>query len=559
MPTSFVGPLLFACLVLDIRNVNVHAFTFSSRGQFATKASRFREKSQENAVRSILAQKCRPRESLRYLQAKSERKFNTFSFAKQESLVRSNYKASALLASKNDKKERSEDPASVSWIFALVVPLWLIYISNQWSRSSLYYLVDFSNDADPTKAMNLDIGFTEGQYGFLASLAFTSLFAFASLAAGFISDRYNRKTLSISTAIVWSIATVGTSLSQTYPEVLSWRIVMGLACAFVTPPAYTLIAERVPKERVSFASSLYGTGVALGGALASLSILLDNNLGWRQALEVIGVYGFAAAGLAAVVLPNDPKLSDDAPLAVLTGANQNDNEMPSAGLSSVLSDIGEATSTPRVRWLLLASFLRFCSGLCIGIWSAPFYRMVFPDSQGDYAVVQALITAIGGSTSGLLGGYIADSVSANAQEQGALDIFGRKLWIPVIGSVLAAPTWYFAVQSSQSFEVAMAWLAAEYFVAECWFGPTISVLQKTVGPKIGGTSQGLFTLTGAFANAAPSLLGFLYGQQQTGGQESPDELGGLLVAGVCFCYLSCAFCFAMSALSNPPEDADAKQ
>jgi MFS family permease len=218
----------------------------------------------------------------------------------------------ALRAKKNDYSEHveaanDESPASLSWIFGLVVPLWLVYISNQWSRSSLYYLVDFSIDAEPVRAMNVDIGFSEAQYGVLASLAFTSLFAVASLAAGIISDRFNRKTLTIGAAVVWGVATLGTSVSHDYPEVVVWRVCMGLACAFATPPAYTFIAQRVPRESVSLASSLYGTGVALGGAFASLSILLDTSVGWRNALVIIGLYGFAVAVVALVLLPNDPK------------------------------------------------------------------------------------------------------------------------------------------------------------------------------------------------------------------------------------------------------------
>jgi hypothetical protein len=162
------------------------------------------------------------------------------------------------LPSDND----DEDPESASWMWiaTLVLPLQLVYVSNQWSRSSIYYLVNFSEDADPFRAMNVAVGFSEAQYGLLASLAFTALFAVASLGAGVAADKYNRKNLTIFAAIGWSVATLGTSLSSTYSEVLGWRIVMGLACAFTTPTAYTLINERVPKDRVSFATSLYGTG-----------------------------------------------------------------------------------------------------------------------------------------------------------------------------------------------------------------------------------------------------------------------------------------------------------
>lgn len=172
--------------------------------------------------------------------------------------------------------------------------------------------------------------------------------------------------------------------------------------------------------------------------------------------------------------------------------------------------------------------------------------------------------------SGLLGGYLADLLNTksgddnNNKNDDVLfddeETYGRKLWVPVAGSVLAAPAWYLAVSTTDSFEMAMAFLAAEYLVAECWFGPTISVLQRAVGPKIGGTSQGLFTLSGAFANVAPSALGILYGQASAaaeGGQEvtTTAQLADLLIAGVCFGYLSSAFCFAMSVLSKPPQSS----
>jgi hypothetical protein len=67
------------------------------------------------------------------------------------------------------------------------------------SNSLRSYLVDFSDKANPFNAMNVDIGFSEGQYGLLASVAFTSLFAVASLGAGIASDRSNRKVLTVHT------------------------------------------------------------------------------------------------------------------------------------------------------------------------------------------------------------------------------------------------------------------------------------------------------------------------------------------------------------------------
>ena len=171
--------------------------------------------------------------------------------------------------------DRDDLLASV-WLGTSVLPLWLVYISNQWSRSSIYYLVNFSGEGNAFSAMNLNLGFSQLQYGLLASVAFTSLFAVASLGAGVASDRYNRKVLTIAWAVAWSVATLGTAFSMSYGQVVGWRIAMGLACAFSMPTAYMLLQEWVPQNRAALASSIYGTGVALGSALASLSLLLDS-------------------------------------------------------------------------------------------------------------------------------------------------------------------------------------------------------------------------------------------------------------------------------------------
>jgi MFS family permease len=463
-----------------------------------------------------------------------------------------------------------------NWLLALVVPLQLVYVSNQLTRSSIYYLVDFSGgngDAgtpDPFRAMNVDIGFSEAQYGLLASLAFTSLFAVASLGAGAAADKYDRKTLTVLSAVGWSVAIIGTSFSTDFNEVLFWRIAMGLFCAFSTPTAYTLITEKVPKDRLSLATSIYGTGVACGGALASLSILLDNQVGWSQTCLSIGLVGVICAFVVGIVVPSDDfKSFDD-----ISGAATDVTSKPIIDDDNVnqsysfIDGLSEAFSTSRAKWIFGASFLRFSSGLCIGVWSAPFFRAAFPDNASEYAVAQALITAVAGSASGLAGGaaadYLSTAMKTNDEENANEDLLGRRLWIPVAGSLLAAPTWYLAIHSTESFQIAMLWLTIEYLVAECWFGPTISTLLSTVPSKIGGTAQGMFTLTGAIANLSPTLLGYLYGQASSftsttdGVEASTEVLPVLLTYGVCFGYVSSAFCFAMGARSAPALDTTAK-
>lgn len=448
------------------------------------------------------------------------------------------------MSEKKSTNEAEGGEESNNWLFGLCLPLWLAYVSNQWSRSSIYYLVDFSDQGNAFQAMNIDLDFSQAQYGLLASVAFTSLFAVASLVAGAASDRYNRKTLTVASIATWGLATLGTSTSTSYNQVVLWRVLMGLSCAFSTPTAYTLLADRVPADKGASASSIYSTGVALGGALASLSILLDTRIGWRNTALAIALFAFASAAINLVVLDDDPKEEKDV-----------DSTESDESSASAFEEVQQVLSSNRVQLLFLASFLRFCSGLLIGVWSAPYFRELFPDNASDYAVAQAAITATCGIISGVIGGAIADRLTSTGDDDDddGTDRVGRQLWVPVAGNLLATPAWYMAITSENSFQLAMVWLAVEYLVAECWFGPTVSVLQSSVGKKIGGTAQGLFTVTGAIGNLAPAVLGFVYDQQQQqSGASSSEDLTNLLAISVCGCYILSAFCFGASALSPPP-------
>mmetsp|Transcript_18948 Transcript_18948/g.26673 ORF Transcript_18948/g.26673 Transcript_18948/m.26673 type:complete len:658 (+) Transcript_18948:38-2011(+) len=522
------------------------------------------------------------------------------------------------LTNKNDNDDDNDNNILSS--LPLILPLLSVYISNQWSRSSIYYLVNFSSTSTSTTeimnnnnnnsenaiqsvasaftAMNIDLQFSQAQYGILASIGFTALFAIASLFAGNLADKYDRKLLTVGSTLSWTLATFLTAISTSYEQVLAARIFMGLACAFAVPSGITLLKDNVNKAQSSLVTSIYGSGIYLGGALSSLSILLDETLGWRSALFIIAAFGLFSATTSTLFLPSDQKKEEKDSLSISTlspPSNQKSSTSSSASSSSsfmnsnnqetnspltnnddsLLADAISVLSTRRVQYLFLASFARFSSGLMIGIWSAPYYRLAFPQDATSYALINAIIVALCGGTSAILGGYLADqfastttsnnnnSNSAQESEEQVNDddnAMKQRLLVPIIGSILAIPSWYFTIHAN-TFAQSMTWLAIEYLVAESWFGPSIAVLQSTVPPGKGGTAQGMFTLTGALGNFAPSLLGILYAQSQSlssslpsnsilplpNGDDPASTLSYLLGTAVCSGYLLSAIFFFLSA------------
>lgn len=96
---------------------------------------------------------------------------------------------------------------NLSASYVVLAVLLITFASNQWSRQALYYLCDFSPNADPFKHINAAIGFDKEQYASLASFGFTIVFAIVSLFAGSASDRYDRNIVTALSCGVWSAAT----------------------------------------------------------------------------------------------------------------------------------------------------------------------------------------------------------------------------------------------------------------------------------------------------------------------------------------------------------------
>ena len=219
-------------------------------------------------------------------------------------------KAETSIKSTELQDDAKEDPNHVSMAAWFMVALLLMTnIHQQWTRALVFYIVSFKvppTDETARLYMNIDLGFGEEQYGLLASFGFTLLFTICSLVAGRAADSGNRAGITAAAAAGWSVATVGQGLANSFDSVLGARALTGLTQAFTNPAAYGLIASTFPESRVSTANSIYSSAVYVGGALASLTILLDNQIGWRDSSLAIGALGLLLAGVSAVFL-KDPE------------------------------------------------------------------------------------------------------------------------------------------------------------------------------------------------------------------------------------------------------------
>ena len=365
---------------------------------------------------------------------------------------------------------------------ALLGSLIGVYTSNQWCRQLLFSTVDFTSD-DAFRFLNVGLELSRADYALLSTLTFNALFAACSLAAGALVDRADAVKLTYVSCGLWALATVATAYTSSFTGVAACRALQGVAMAATAPAGYALLGRAFPPDKLATASSRYAAAVSAGGALAAVSTRLDDAVGWRGAFAVAGASSLVVALIAFLLLP--------AEIGPPVPQTKNTEE---GGFGGVFASKAAVA-------LLAATAVRFAAGFTIGVWAIPCLRASF--AGNDVGSGYALVVGVFGFVSALLGGAAADGLAARAPPERR---DAARALVPAAGSLVAAPLWVLALQAP-SYGVAIALLAAEFLVAECWIGPTTALLQQAVPAASRGAAQGCFTALTLVGGLAPLAVG----------------------------------------------------
>lgn len=147
-------------------------------------------------------------------------------------------------------------------------------------------------------------------------------------------------------------------------------------------------------------------GIYIGGGLAALSVIADQQLGWRGLSALAATAGVAASLVVFATLPPLPPsagVADEEGVATekrelmrgdasppVASSSEAAEEAPSDEAPSVGEALSELLGTAGVRWLLIGSTLRFMAGFSVGVWIVPFFRSEFPTQIGaEFALLKA--------------------------------------------------------------------------------------------------------------------------------------------------------------------------
>lgn len=152
-----------------------------------------------------------------------------------------------------------------------------------------------------TPFLAADFGISKFRLGLL-SLVNLVVFALASLVSGPIADRVGPRRVIFAGILLWSIATMGSALSVSFPMLLFFRAVVGLGEGSYGPSANALLCAAAPPEKRGRALGIYNAGMAIGGSAGLfLGAVLAPRIGWRNVFWIAGAPSMVLALLSAFI------------------------------------------------------------------------------------------------------------------------------------------------------------------------------------------------------------------------------------------------------------------
>jgi MFS transporter, Spinster family, sphingosine-1-phosphate transporter len=330
-----------------------------------------------------------------------------------------------------------------------------------------------------------DMALTDGEVGLVGSVLFF-LLALMLPVAGYFGDRWNRKSIIVSSLIFWSLATLCTGFTSGFISLILFRSVATAGGeSFYPPAAFSLIAAHHTRTR-SLAFSIHQTALYVGVMVTGfLGGFIAERWGWRSAFVAFGGGGIVLGLILMLRLM-------DAPVPV---------RVAGASRASVWDSFGVVFRSPSAL-LLSAGFaaMVFVNNAFV-VWAPVFLQEKFALSlmeAGGYAMFYHHLAALLGI---LACAGVSDRLAGS-----------RPLFRPVVMSVsiLVAVVPIFLMGWLGSLAGVCAAMAVFGFCRGAFEANTHAALFEVVAPRHRASAVGVMSMLAMLIGSlSPWLLGLM--------------------------------------------------
>jgi MFS family permease len=344
---------------------------------------------------------------------------------------------------------------SLSAALAMYVLIALSYVVNSMDRSVFSNLVT---------AVNAEFHLSLAQGGFLTTV-FAIGFGLTGIFAGFLLDRWTRKSTMVVGMVIYSVFTLVIPLAHGFWDMGTFRLITGIGEAMQQTAIFTMAGVFFAQHRnlaIGGMNVAYGLGSFVGPLLGT-QLYLATGASWRPPLYIFGGLGLAFAVVVMFTLSR--KFSEYGKEPGRTGAG---TAAPQVSAGPWLN-----------RNLVLLSIANVSVGLLnygyLGLYPT-FLKSVLHFSVGTAAVAQSMYGI--GAFAGIVAGYLADR-------------FGERpvIYVAVAGSMVSGLLMFIA--ATVPWEQDLLSFLFGTFASGFLFVNIYAMTQRSVSPDHIGKASGI--------------------------------------------------------------------
>lgn len=380
-------------------------------------------------------------------------------------------------SSLNHSTSKTQDlPKSLPWVI--------------WSLAALFYFYENLIQVSPgVMVPDLMKAFAINSAALGSVIAFF-FYSYASMQipVGVLVDNYNARFLLTGAAISCALGCVFFATANTIVMIAIGRFLIGFGAAFAAVCSMKLAANWFPAKKFSFLVGLMVTIGMLGSMVGEtpLAILVDN-MGWRQTMLFLAIFGIILAILIASFVRHSPAHVGKNAQSSLKEKNKQKQPLLH-GLLMVIKS--------RQSWLLaIYGGLIFAStSIFGGLWGVPFLMKVYSLDKPTAAGIVSLMFfgwVVGSPLSGIL--------------TNVLNSYKKVLWAGSVGGLIIMLSILYIPNLPI---VTLSILIFSFGVFSSFFLPSFTLMHDLHAAECGGAAIG-------FMNAA-NMLGGAIGQPLIG-------------------------------------------
>jgi predicted MFS family arabinose efflux permease len=338
------------------------------------------------------------------------------------------------------------------------------------------------------QAIKVDLRLSDTQFGMLTGPAFALFYVLFGMPVAWLAERFNRINIIALSVALWSAMTVLCGTALGYPQLLLYRMGVGVGEGGAGPAAQSLLSDHYPARQRATALAVYMIGVPLGTMLGAVAGgWLTQAFDWRTAFTVVGLPGLGLAVLARLTLREPPRgLSELA-----------DPAEKAPGLGATLRRLN---STSTFRFMAAGCVLTNLAGTGISQFTPTFLARTFALRPAEVGLLYGLVYGLAGTFGILASGFGSDLGARRDKRWYA--------WLPAGGAALALPSYLLAFTRADAISAAACIFAGALCMA-IYMAPTFAVLQNLVEPRMRATAAALMLLLmNVFGQGVgPALIG----------------------------------------------------